>query len=335
MNSQLGKMIVQPSTFIGSPRYLMQNYQDAMAIVRSTGKPDLFITMTCNPDWREIQDNLLPGQQPSDRPDICTRVFHLKKEHLLSLITKEKYLAEVAAHVHVVEFQKRGLPHAHVLVTLKHDSKLSTIDNIDKFISAKIPDPEDDPILYQIVVKNIIHGPCDNRCIIDGKYSKHFPKQFREETVLSADGYPYYRRRNDNRTIVRHNQNVDNRFVVPYCPGLLRIFNCDINVEVVSSVKSVKYLYKYVYKGYDAANITIEENDNDRVINHDEIRSYIETRYVSPVEACYRIMQGKTHSIVRLSVHLPNQQSIVIDDINDDTTVAAALARTSTLLAFF
>ena len=108
---------------------------------------------------------------------------------------------------------------------------------------------------------------------------------------------------------------------------------------MVSSVTSVKYLYKYVYKGDDAANITIEENDNDRVINHDEIRCYIETRYISPVEACYRILskplQSKSHSIVRLSVHIPNQQSIVIDDISDDTTVSAALARTSTLLAFF
>ena len=158
---------------------------------------------------------------------------------------------------------------------------------------------------------------------------KTFSKRVPKKTVLSADGYLYDKRRNDNRTIVRHNQNVDNRFIVPYCPVLLYIFNCHINVEVVSSVKSVKYLYKYVYKGYDAANITIEENDNDRVINHDKIRSYsIETRYVSPVEACYFILskplQGKSHSIVRLPVHLPNQQSIVIDDINDDTAVSYA-----------
>ena len=42
---------------------MMQNYQDAMAILRMKGKPDLFITMTCNPNWREIKDNLLRGQQ--------------------------------------------------------------------------------------------------------------------------------------------------------------------------------------------------------------------------------------------------------------------------------
>ena len=101
---------------------------------------------------------------------------------------------------------------------------------------------------------------------------KHYPREFREETIMSSDGYPYYKRRNDGKKIMCRNQTVDNRFVVPYCPGLLRIFNCHINVEVVSSVKSVKYLYKYVYEGYDAANIIVESN-SERLINHDEVRS--------------------------------------------------------------
>ena len=81
MNCQVGKIFILLSTFVGSPRYMMQNYQDAMVIVRMKGKPDLLITMTCNPNWREIRDNLLPGQRASDRPDICARVFHLKKEY--------------------------------------------------------------------------------------------------------------------------------------------------------------------------------------------------------------------------------------------------------------
>ena len=127
MNCQEGKIVILPSSFVGSPRYMMQNYQDAMAIVRMKGKPDLCITMTCNPNWHEIRDNLLPGQQASDRPDICAGVFHLKKEYLISLITKKKYFGEVSAHVHVVEFQKRGLPHAHILVTIKNGYRLSTV----------------------------------------------------------------------------------------------------------------------------------------------------------------------------------------------------------------
>ena len=222
--------------------------------------------MTCNPNWREIRNNLLSGQQASDRPHICALVFHLKKEYLNSLITKQKYFGEVLAHAHVVEFQKRGLPHAHILVTLKDGYKLSTMNDIDKYISAETPVSEADPILYNTVVNNMIHGPCDSRCIIKGQCSKHYPREFREETIMSPDRYPYYKRRNDGKKIMRCNQTVDNRFVVPYCPGLLRIFNCHINFEVVSSVKSVKYLYKYVYKGYDAANIIVEKPNNERLI---------------------------------------------------------------------
>ena len=82
----------------------------------------------------------------------------------------------------------------------------------------------------------MIYGPCDRRCINEGQCSKHFPREFREETIMSPDGYPYYNRRNDGIKIMRRKQTVDNRFGEPYCPGLLRIFNYHINVEIVSSL---------------------------------------------------------------------------------------------------
>lgn len=71
------------------------------------------------------------------------------------------------------------------------------------------------------------------------------------------------------------------------------MFNSHINVEVVSSIKSVKYLYKYIYKGHDAATITIEPVTEDIVLDHNEIRDYIEARYVGPVEASWRIFEKK------------------------------------------
>ena len=129
----------------------------------------------------------------------------------MSLINQGKYFGAVAANVHNVEFQKRGLPHAHILVTLKDGYKLTTVQDIAKYISAEIPDHENDSVLYNIVVQNMIHGPCDSRCIVNGKCSKHYQKEFRDETVISSDSYPYYRRQNNGRTIIRHNQVVDNR----------------------------------------------------------------------------------------------------------------------------
>ena len=67
---------------------MQECYQDAMAIVSKTGKPDIFFTMACNPYWKEIQENLLAGQQASDCPKLVAHV-HLKKNRLFHKITKE------------------------------------------------------------------------------------------------------------------------------------------------------------------------------------------------------------------------------------------------------
>ena len=58
---QVGRKIILPPTITGSPRFYVEKFQDAMAIVRKFGKPTLFITMTCNPEWPEITKSLNPG----------------------------------------------------------------------------------------------------------------------------------------------------------------------------------------------------------------------------------------------------------------------------------
>jgi hypothetical protein len=134
-----GKRIVLPPKFIGGPRDMRRRYLDAMALVQRFGKPDLFITMTCNPQWEEITKELAPGQSPQDRPDLVARVFKAKLEDLKDLLFKRKLFGEVVAHVHVIEFQKRGLPHAHFLIILKSNCKITNPDQYDKIISAEIP----------------------------------------------------------------------------------------------------------------------------------------------------------------------------------------------------
>lgn len=76
--NQLGQMVILPSSFTGSPRYMHERTQDAMTYVRNYGRPDLFVTFTCNPNWEDITKVLLPGQRCYDRHDIIARVFHLK-----------------------------------------------------------------------------------------------------------------------------------------------------------------------------------------------------------------------------------------------------------------
>ncbi|GJY43865.1 putative helicase [Tanacetum coccineum] len=95
----LGKRIVLPWTFIGSPRYMMQNYQDAMALCRAYGNPDLFITFTSKPKWPEIGEMLayVPGQKSHDRPEVGTWVFKMKLTELLEDLTKNKIFRETYA----------------------------------------------------------------------------------------------------------------------------------------------------------------------------------------------------------------------------------------------
>lgn len=86
--NQTGTHIILASSFQGGERFMRQQYYDAMAIVRHFGRPDLFVTVTCNPKWQEISGNLLPGQSASNRPDLVARVFDLRLNAILDDITK-------------------------------------------------------------------------------------------------------------------------------------------------------------------------------------------------------------------------------------------------------
>ncbi|XP_034945108.1 uncharacterized protein, partial [Chelonus insularis] len=342
--TNIGKMIILPSSFSGSPRNMLQHYQDSMAIVRKFGKPDIFVTMTCNPNWLEIKENLFSKQTAADRPDIVTRVFNIKKNALIDMIVKERHFGEVLAYVYVIEFQKRGLPHMHMLITLAEKYKITTPQMVDKYICAEIPNESDDPILYDIITKNMLHGPCGNWCIVNGKCSKHYPKKFQQETTMDENCYPYYRRRDLGIIFTRsQGSHFTNEHVVPYNRILSKRFNSHINVEIISSIKSVKYLYKYVYKGHDEALITINGNvsnsDNNATIQYDEIYNHIETRYVGPAEAVWRILskplQEKSHSIIRLPIHLPNQQNLLINNDCDEAEIRNVLEKQTMLIDFF
>ncbi|GBN43763.1 hypothetical protein AVEN_55413-1, partial [Araneus ventricosus] len=319
---------------------MQQNYQDSMAMVRKFGKPDLFLTFTCNPSWSEILNSMEGVQRPEDRPDIIVRIFNMKLKELLEDICKHGIFGTVLAYIYVIEFQKRGLPHAHILLTLDSESKISTKDDIDKFVSAELPDPCTDLRLFQIVTKCMVQGSCgtiniNSPCMRDGQCCKSFPKQFKDDTEENVNGYPIYRRRATEPVQVGK-YSIDNRWVVPYNPWLLKKFNAHINVEVCASVKSVKYLYKYVYKGHDAASVKIQK---EGALDHDEILSFVEGRYVSAPEAMWRLnefnLSHKSHTVVRLAVHLPQQQPIVYQDGQEAQAIERAALRKTILTSWF
>ena len=84
--SNVGRRIILPSTFTGGPHYMHERQQDSMSYVRRYGHPDLFITITCNPNWPEIKSNLLTGQESKDHPDLVAQVFRLKVKKMLEML---------------------------------------------------------------------------------------------------------------------------------------------------------------------------------------------------------------------------------------------------------
>ncbi|XP_071726987.1 uncharacterized protein [Rutidosis leptorrhynchoides] len=308
------------------------NYQDAIALYREFDNPDLFITFTSNPKWPEIEGMLsyIEGQRAPDRPDIVARLFKLKLDSLMTDIMKTHIFGTTKAGIHIIEFQKRGLPHVHMLIWLTRDCKCKSPSDIDDIISAKIPSQINDPEGYKCVTEYMLHGPCgpqnmDAPCMIDRKCSKHFPKPYYAETTIDEDGYANYRRRNNGEKVRTGKGTLDNSFVVPYNRFLLLKYNAHINVEWCNRSRAIKYLFKYLNKGPDRATIVIQENltpiDNsslEKVTEVDEIKNYLDCRYLSPCEAVWRMFSFDIHfsqpSVIKLSYHLPNQQAITVHD---------------------
>lgn len=203
---KIGKRIVLPGSFIGGPRDMRRRYLDAMALVQRFGKPDLFITMTCNSEWKEIRDELLSGQQPQDRPDLTSRVFRAKLQDLKDQLFKKEIFGKVAAYVYVIEFQKRGLPHAHILIIFQNSHKITNPDQYDNYVSAEIPKKDENSLLHELVIKHMLHGPCgelrkNSPCMVNGKCRFHYPRPYSTKTMQGKDAYPIYRRRDDGTQV--------------------------------------------------------------------------------------------------------------------------------------
>ncbi|KAG6672053.1 hypothetical protein I3842_16G038000 [Carya illinoinensis] len=157
-----------------------QESEDAMAICWWAGYPDVFLTFTCNAKWIEIESFLSknPRKKVEDQPDIVTRVFKIKLDQLLHDLKHGQNFRR---------YQKRGLPHAHILLFWHYDDKHPTLTEIDRIISAKIPN-------------YMVHGPygfinLKANCMINNKCTKSFPKKFCRETSIDEDGFAIHMRR--------------------------------------------------------------------------------------------------------------------------------------------
>jgi hypothetical protein len=91
---------------------------------------------------------------------LVVRVFQAKLQSLLKDIARG-VLGEVSAYLYTIEFQKCGLPYAHIIVFLKPHAKLCTLEDIDSLMSSEFPTANDE--LLQLIKKFMVHTPCGNQ----------------------------------------------------------------------------------------------------------------------------------------------------------------------------
>ncbi|KAF5479505.1 hypothetical protein F2P56_000317, partial [Juglans regia] len=123
-------------------------------------------------------------------------------------------------------------------------------------------------------------------------------------------------------TVKVRGKDLDNRWVVPHNPYLLAKFDCHLNVEICSTIKAVKYLYKYIYKGHDRVAFNLIPGQNIQDI--DEIQQFQSARWIAPPEAMWRIygfILNEMHpSVYSLHLHLEDQHLVAFhahDNLNN------------------
>ncbi|XP_071700235.1 uncharacterized protein [Rutidosis leptorrhynchoides] len=276
--SDVGSIRILPASFTGGPRYMYSHYLDALV------------------------------------------------NEFINFLKDERPLGHVRGVLYTIEFRKRGLPHCHTLVWVHSSVSAAMRDNLDDYISAELPDPRIDLPDYAVISATMMHGPCGlaNKwapCTQNFSCSKKFPKKYIDKTYFDDNGRAHYRRRNTGIYTTRASVHLDNDYIVPYNRLLCMTFQAHINVECCSTTSLIKYLFKYISKGTDRMAIRIAKpigsgscQSQQQTQPIDEIKNFIDARFICPHEACWRIFNFPIHhrepAVQILADHLENMQLV-------------------------
>ena len=181
---------------------LMCAVQDVMAIVRHVKHPDIFW------QWPQIQSGRRLWKTCCQaRLQLCVLTWwHMSSRASWKVCWKNwgkarssVVLINVVAKLHVIKFQKRGLPQAHILISFAAEDNMRGFDDFDSIVSAQLPDKQTHPLLYALVCKHMLHKQCGKdlpnaACMRDGRCRFDYPMPFAEETNTTDDAYPQYGR---------------------------------------------------------------------------------------------------------------------------------------------
>lgn len=387
-----------PASFHGSAAHRRGLVEDGMAVVRSLGRPTFFITFTANPRWPEIEEYLRLvreeigagcGPLTAMAHTVATvLVFHQKLSVFIGHLRSGRYmrpLRSVQYLRYVIEFQGRGLPHAHILVRYR-DVDVVGAAFVDAHVSARMPDVSgcrhgaeqcacSAHCLRRTVQQHMLHACRAGSCVAapesasasamreppvvpvsaedsfgdvaaapaaparsgegvapsglrrqqplpppGGMCSKGYPKALSEVSGFDGAGRALYVR------LLEEDQRV-----VPYNPLMLLDFDAHINVEVVAQQVVVRYLYGYLSKAAELANVRLAGVDP-----RDEITMYEQSRLVTSSEAMWRTFGFPINynfpGVSRIHIHLPGRDLI---PVTAEGEVIAGALRLSELRRYF
>ena len=112
-------------------------------------------------------------------------------------------------------------------------------------------------------------------------------------------------------------------------------YQAHINVEVCTSVKAIKYIHNYIYKGSDRTTLQLQA-----VEGGDEIKKFLQGRYIGPCEAVWRLLEFRMHeefpAVYQLPIHLPGEQPVYFSETATAIELQAHLdIAKSKLMAWF
>lgn len=221
-DTQIGKKL--PKSFHGHPAKMKASTIDALAVVARKGKPTAMITITCNGNWEAIRQTYSRGKRLTTGQTFV--VFKIKVAELLKDLRSDKLFGPVTYEMSVVEWQKRGMPHMHLIVPFEGPSPDQT-GEMDDWCWAEVPRADlnngksREQVLNLMVHRQYgahnVSSPCmqDDRTRPGVKVcGKRYPQPWRSSgTVNSNTGRAEYKQR---RKIPIHSQSQ------PQICGILR-----------------------------------------------------------------------------------------------------------------
>ncbi|XP_019195688.1 PREDICTED: uncharacterized protein LOC109189535 [Ipomoea nil] len=232
------QFVVDGYTMVESGRLIyIRTHQKSLRCETYSGLTDALTRGEVNPaaQGRRI---ILPSSFTGDARYMIQNYQDAMLDSLIADCRKNKLFGSVAGVIYTIEFQKRGLPHAHIFLFLEKNKEVSQVVTLDKIFSAEIPDEKTDVEYYKAVEEFMMHGPCgkarsNSPCMVNARCSKHFPKRFVESSTFDDDGYPVYRRRDNGSIVTKNGIALDNRYISP-CEAVWSLFGFDIQLRAPS-----------------------------------------------------------------------------------------------------